>query len=177
MPMKKILYTLLFSSVLLTCCSNKKPVENTSSNQIIASIAIDSVVDTSLYKGVYFVRQGGGNIEFELINQKDSLTIQLRKMQFKDTSLTLNCSKQLFDSASIALMDSLLQGSLPIKEEVQESKRILMTGTWVYTYAIKHDGEMDTITLKRAKDAMLTIEDSVRIQLEKYSTNAQDPKE
>lgn len=175
--MKIFFHTLLLSSVLLVTGCHEKSVMSVSAPQLTASIATDSVTDTSHYKGIYFVRQGGGNIEFEMTHQKDSIQIQLHKLQFKDSSLTLNCSAQAFDSASIALVDSLVQGSLPIKEEEEESKRILMTGTWVYTYAIKHDGGWDTITLKRAKDAMRIIEDSVRIQLEKSDTNSQETNE
>ncbi|MCQ2210944.1 MAG: hypothetical protein MJZ34_11680 [Paludibacteraceae bacterium] len=171
--MNKHFLLLIILLLSFSCQSSKQKTTEIKSN-ISASAIIDSAAnpsDTLKYEAIYYVREGGGNIAYEIRENTDSLNFQFKKINFKESNLVLNCSKQDFDSTAISLMDSLMKCQLPLKEEMEGTAKrpIMMTGTWVYAYVIKPTGEMDTITLKRGIVALKNIESSIRVQLEKQA--------
>ncbi|MBR2262387.1 MAG: hypothetical protein IJ916_11920 [Paludibacteraceae bacterium] len=167
--MKKIAWFpfLFCSSVLLSCCQPKAE-QQPETPQNVTPLCNQAPIqeDSARYDVISFIRKGGGNMAFLLQAKKDSLSFFLYQMNFQDTSLVFSFEKQHFDSTDVALLDSLLNGTIDLKEPISEQpQRPMMTGTWVYTYAIKPSGETDTITLKRAEEVLIHIEDSIRNML------------
>lgn len=168
--MKKLAWFPFFLSIVLlsNCQSKTEQQPEIPQNVTPQCYQAPTQEDSTRYDIISFTREGGGNIAFTLQEKDDSLLFLLYRMDFQDTSLAFSCAKQHFDSTDVALLDSLLNGTIDLQESTTEQPtRPMMTGTWVYTYAIKPSGETDTITLKRAKETLVHIEDSIRNMLSK----------
>ena len=168
--MKKLAWFPFFLSAVLLGSCQPKAVQQTETPQNMTSQCSQAPIqgDSARYELISFTREGGGNIAFTLQAKNDSLFCLLHRRNFQDTSLAFSFTKHHFDSTDVALLDSLLNGTIDLQEPITEQPtRPMMTGTWVYTYAIKPSGETDTITLKRAKEVLTHIEDSIQNMLSK----------
>lgn len=92
---------------------------------------------------------GGGDINFIIENNQDSISILVVRFQFQDRNETFVISKLDADSADIVMLEAMFIGSMDIGGIIYRND--LATGTWTYLYI-----ERDDDWLRVANETIIT---------------------
>lgn len=76
--------------------------------------------------------EGGGEIDFIVENNLDSVSIIVSSYQFQSKNDSLMMSKRDIDSLDLVILEAMFQGTIDIGGIIYQND--LMTGTWTYLY-------------------------------------------
>jgi len=76
--------------------------------------------------------EGGGEIDFVVENNLDSISIIVSNYQFQSRNDSLMVSKQDIDSLDLEILEAMFHGTIDIGGIIYQND--LLTGTWTYLY-------------------------------------------
>ena len=76
--------------------------------------------------------EGGGDINFIIENNPDSLSITILRYQFQNRNDSLKISRPDVDSLDLVIIDAMFQGTIDIGGVIYKNE--LLTGSWTYLY-------------------------------------------
>ena len=76
--------------------------------------------------------EGGGDIDFIVENNPDSLSITISRFQFQNRNDSLMFSKPEIDSLDLFTIEAIFQGTIDIGGTIYKNE--LLTGSWTYLY-------------------------------------------
>lgn len=169
MYMKKtIIGSMLLAGLMASySCNGKSRREPNKEGSAPSATAVcdepQSVSDTM--PRVKFVRQGGGNIEYVMVIQSDSIKVHVTQKQFREADFTFNIAS---DSTTLATLQGIVSGKISCGEADTTAKpgAMIMGGTWQYAYLIEGDGTEMPIHDKELVEIIATTEDPVRDAIE-----------
>ncbi len=140
---------------------SRRETKEANSDPNIATVRgeVPTVSDTT--PRVKFVRQGGGNIEYVMAIQSDSIKVHVTQKQFREADYTFNIAS---DSTTLATLQGIVSGKISCGEADTTAKpgAMIMGGTWQYAYLIEGDGTEMPIHDKELVEIIATTEDPVR---------------
>ena len=120
---KTIILLSLFSFICCQSCVN-----NTSEREIEYQLP-------STFQSTNKIRynvEGGGEIDFIVENNQDSLLITISSYQFQSREDSLRVSKLDIDSLDFIFLEEMFQGTIDIGGIIYRND--LLTGSWTYLY-------------------------------------------
>ena len=76
--------------------------------------------------------EGGGDMDFIVENNPDSLSITVLRFQFQNRNDSLMLSKLEIDSLDLLTIEAMFQGTIDIGGIIYKNE--LLTGSWTYLY-------------------------------------------
>lgn len=147
--MNFITYSLLFLSVFMVfSCGNMKSKEQ-----------------NEKYKAMHFVRDGGGQIDFELFEteNENQLKAVVSKYDFRDTTIELMISKNSDNTTAFSSFHSALNKETPLNGNFKQST--MATGTWVSIYFSSNEQELE-VTNETVRNSLLKFEELILSQID-----------
>lgn len=116
---------------------------------------------------ILFVRNGGGNIEYTLQPQADSISIHIRKLRFKAADFSMKVSKSDIDSSAVKTIEQIINGELDLgTPDTTKRGGMMMTGTWTFAYLLEDDTTRTQIHDKEIVNTIFLSEGTVRALIE-----------
>jgi hypothetical protein len=81
---------------------------------------------------IRYTVEGGGDIDFIVENNPDSISIIVLRFQFHDRNDSLMISKLDIDSSDLVILEAVFRGTINIGGIIYRND--LLTGTWTYMY-------------------------------------------
>ncbi|MCJ7553576.1 MAG: hypothetical protein MUO34_06790 [Ignavibacteriaceae bacterium] len=83
---------------------------------------------------IRYTVEGGGDINFIVENNPDSISIIVLRFQFQDRNDSLMISKLDIDSLDLVILEAVFKGTINIGGIIYRND--LPTGTWTYIYTL-----------------------------------------
>lgn len=95
--------------------------------------------DTTSKKGIKFLRQGGGNLEYTMTINGDSIYAHVTKKQFKETDYHVCFGKMELDSTVSNTLEKIIKKEIDLGEEdtTQSPGNFMCGGTWSFAFYIE----------------------------------------
>jgi hypothetical protein len=121
------------------------------------------------YDYMHFVRQGGGQIDFNLFSTEniDQIKVILSKYNYRDTTIQFTINKNSENETFFSTFQDAIKGKIQIKGDFQQST--LVTGTWVYIYFVSDNKETEVTNIE-LRNTLLKVEQIVRPMVESQIT-------
>lgn len=114
---------------------------------------------------MYFTRQGGGQIDFNLhlTDNSDKLKAIVTKYSFRDTTIQIIIDYNNDNAAAFSSFQKAMNNQTQINGDFQQST--LATGTWSYIYFFANTKETE-VTNTELRDSLLKFEQIVRDKIQ-----------
>jgi hypothetical protein len=146
--MKIVLKVLLFLLLIFTGCTK------------------DPEIIKGFYDSLHFIRQGGGQIEFNLYTTEslDKLNAIITAYSFRDTTIQYTIENNDEISIAFSALNQALNNQLQINGDFQQSTR--HTGTWAYIYLVADNKETE-VTNTELRNSLIRFEELLRDKIQK----------
>ncbi len=168
----KTIGTLLVFIVATSCgCGGKNHAINKDEQATKISQAAETKMSSenaeTNRRKILFVRNGGGNIEYTLQPQADSISLHIRKFSFKAADFSVKVSKSDIDSSTVKTIEQIINGELDLgKPDTTKRGGMMMTGTWAFAYLLEDDTTRTQIHDKEIVNTISLSEETVRTLIE-----------
>lgn len=167
--MKKLIVctSALITLSAFTCCGKSRHKEKQEAQDTTATATFNASSNEASIKAVKFARLGGGNIEYYLTLQEDSINVHVTKRQFRETDYQMAVAKNELDSAVVNTLDRIIKKEIDfgVQDTVQSSGNFMCGGTWTHAYYVD-DTTQTEIYDKTLVGQVTQTEDWVRNKLE-----------
>ncbi len=165
---KTIIVSMLLAGLMASYSCNgksKREVNKVDSTPSTAAVCDETQMVSDTMPRVKFVRQGGGNIEYDMEIQSDSIRIHVTQKQFREADYTFCIAT---DTTTLATLQGLISKRISCGEADTTAKpgAMIMGGTWQYAYLIEGDSTQTPIHNKELIEIIATTEDPVREAIE-----------
>jgi len=120
---KKIIFLSVFFLIFYQSCTNDSP-EKEIEFQLPPTFQSTNKIRYNV--------EGGGEIDFVVENNLDSISIIVLSYQFQSRNDSLMISKPDIDSLDLVMLEGMFQGTIDIGGVIYQND--LLTGTWTYLY-------------------------------------------
>jgi hypothetical protein len=116
------------------------------------------------YDSMHFVRQGGGQIDFNLYPTDNSniVNVDVTKYSFRDTTLQIVIDNINDHASAFSSLNKAMNNQIQINGDFRQST--LATGTWAYIYLIENGKETE-VTNTELRNSLLNFEQLVKDKL------------
>jgi len=121
----KVLYTIL-TIIFFICIHSCNEFESKKDIEYQLSSTFQST------DNIRYNVEGGGNIDFIIENNPDSLSITISRYQHQNRNDSLKISKPDVDSLDLVIIDAMFKGTIDIGGVIY--KNDLLVGSWTYLY-------------------------------------------
>jgi hypothetical protein len=96
----------------------------------------------TIYDSMHFVRQGGGEIDFNLFptDEEGKITAEVNKYMFRDTTIQLSLESDNSNAALFTTLSNAMKNKEELSGDFKQSTGL--GGTWAYLYFVS--GEKET---------------------------------
>ena len=120
----------------------------------------DADVVKGYFDSMHFVREGGGQIEFNLYNTDNSeINAIVTKYSFRDTTIQIVIDANNDNALAFSSLNQALNSQIQINGDFKQSTS--KTGTWAYIYFVSNNKETE-VTNTELRKSLLTFEQLVR---------------
>ncbi|MBK7626029.1 MAG: hypothetical protein IPJ16_02305 [Bacteroidales bacterium] len=125
-----------------------------------AGCETDADIVKGYYDSMHFVREGGGQIEFNLYTTDNTeLNAIVTKYSFRDTTIQIVIDANNDNTQAFSSLNQALNSQIQINGDFKQST--LKTGTWAYIYLVSNNKETE-VTNTELRNALLKFEQLVR---------------
>ena len=117
------------------------------------------------YDSMNFVREGGGEIEFNLYTTGNSneLNAVVTKYAFRDTTIQITIDANSANSSAFSALNKAMNNQIQLNGDYKQS--ILPTGTWAYIYLVNENKQTE-VTNTGLRNSLLEFEKLVRDKIQ-----------
>jgi len=117
------------------------------------------------YDSMNFVREGGGEIEFNLYTTGNSneLNAVVTKYAFRDTTIQITIDANSANSSAFSALNKAMNNQIQLNGDYKQST--LPTGTWAYIYLVNENKQTE-VTNTGLRNSLLEFEKLVRDKIQ-----------
>jgi len=132
---------------------------------ILSGCKKDPDVVKGFYESMHFIRQGGGQIDFNLYptDNSDQLKVVVSEYSFRDTTIQIFIDNSDDNASVFSTLNKAMNNQLQINGDFQQSA--LATGTWSYIYFAANNIETE-VTNTELRNSLLKFEQLVKDKIQ-----------
>lgn len=170
--MKNLAIGALITMGILSCysCDGKsRKQEETQSTQLLINAEHSGENISAMTRKIKFLRQGGGNIEYTLSLEDDSIKVHVTQKQFKETDYKFSFAKTEVDSATVNALQKIInkETDLGVLDTTKSPGNFMCGGTWSFAYVVE-DTTVSEIYNKELVGNIGQTEDWVRAAIDTF---------
>ena len=114
---------------------------------------------------MYFVREGGGEIEFNLYttDTSDELKAVVTKYVYRDTTIQIIIDANSDNASAFSSLKKAMNNQIQLNGDYKESS--LPTGTWAFIYLVNENTQTE-VTNTGLRSSLLEFESLVRNKIQ-----------
>lgn len=151
------------------CNGKSRKTEPMTSAQLSTTVEEISERGTTVQRKIKFLRQGGGNIEYTLSLEDDSIKVHVTQKQFKETDYKFSFAKTEVDSATVNALQKIInkETDLGVLDTTKSPGNFMCGGTWSFAYVVE-DTTVSEIYNKELVGNIGQTEDWVRAAIDTF---------
>jgi hypothetical protein len=151
--MKSLSIAFFLSVLIFTSCKED-------SEMLTKSASLNGIFDS-----MHFVRQGGGQIDFNLYatSSADTLKAVVSQYNFRDTTIQLTVCNNSKNASAFSSFQKVMNDQVQLNGDFQQPTSL--TGTWSYLYFV-NDNKKTEVTNTELRNSLLQFEQSVRDKIQ-----------
>jgi hypothetical protein len=132
---------------------------------VLMSSGCKKEVVKGFYNSMYFVREGGGEIEFNLYTTDTSneLKAVVTKYVYRDTTIQIIIDANSDNASAFSSLKKAMNNQIQLNGDYKESS--LPTGTWAFIYLVNENTQTE-VTNTGLRSSLLEFESLVRNKIQ-----------
>ena len=125
----------------------------------------DADIVKGFYDSMHFVREGGGQIEFNIFStdNPDKFNVVVTKLDSQDTNIQIILDINNDNMLTFSSLDLAMNNQIPINGDFKQSP--MPTGTWAFIYLVADKKETE-VTNTELRNSLLQFEILIRDKIQ-----------